>query len=70
MYIACSWLAGCPPPYYCPCSYLASRGVTSVGVAGFCWGVVPTFVASSKFKAIVGFHPSLGAAALYGTTYV
>jgi len=51
------------------CDYLAGRGVTSFGIAGFCWGVVPSFHVSAKgrFRALVGFHPSLQAGPwLYG----
>lgn len=41
--------------------FLETKGVKSTGIVGFCWGVYVAFHASEsgKFKAGVGFHPTL-----------
>jgi dienelactone hydrolase len=35
--------------------------IESLGIAGFCWGAIPVFMASkdSKFNYGISFHPSL-----------
>lgn len=49
--------------------YLKEKGFKKFHTAGFCWGVYVLFKYANKvddFINIVGFHPSIGAAGLFG----